>query len=288
MDNSISFKNVSHIYQNNTPFAKCALKNINFKIKSGSFISIVGKTGSGKSTLIKHINALLKPTSGEISIGKFKLNSKTNNKNLNQLRSTVGMVFQFPEQQLFADTVEEDIAFGPLNFGYSNDETSRTIEKVVDLVGLDKSLLTKSPFELSGGQQRKVAIADVLATHPKILILDEPTAGLDPQGQKFIMKLISKLNKEKNITIILVSHQMNDVANYSDSIFIMKNGELVKQCHPNELFNNESLLSEYDLKMPDSAIIASLLNNHGFDLNDFNFNDEALISSILKKLRNVK
>lgn len=285
MDNSVLFKNVTYKYQSDTPFQHIALNNINLKIKAGSFVSIVGKTGSGKSTLVKHINALLKPNSGIINVGDFTIDSKTNNKNLKKLRRKVGMVFQFPEQQLFANTVKEDIAFGPLNFGYEEDKISDIIEHVSKLVGIDNDLLNKSPFELSGGQQRRVAIADVLSTNPEILILDEPTAGLDPEGKKFIMNLINDLNKKQNITIILVSHQMDDVAKYSDEVIVMKDGNLVKQCYPDELFTNTSLLKKYDLQMPVSVKINLMLNERGFKLNDLHLDEDDLIDAIVNKLK---
>ncbi|WP_105956351.1 energy-coupling factor transporter ATPase [Apilactobacillus quenuiae] len=285
MDNSILFKNVTYKYQTNTPFQHTALDNINLKIKPGSFVSIVGKTGSGKSTLIKHINALLKPNSGTINVGEFTIKPNTNNKNLKKLRRKVGMVFQFPEQQLFANTVKEDISFGPLNFGFNKEKISNIINKVSNLVGIDDSLLNKSPFELSGGQQRRVAIADVLATNPEILILDEPTAGLDPEGKKFIMTLLKQLNENQNITIILVSHQMDDVAKYSDEVIVMQDGKLVQQCYPDELFTNVNLLKKYDLQMPISVKINLMLNEKDFKLNDLHLDEDELIDAIINKLK---
>lgn len=286
MDNAILFKNVSHVYQENTPLEFHALEDVSLKIKSGSFVSIIGKTGSGKSTLIKHINALLKPTSGSVTIGDKEITSRTNNKNLKPLRQKIGMVFQFPEQQLFAETVEEDIAFGPSNFGVTGDELNDTVMHAADLVHLDHDLLKKSPFDLSGGQKRRVAIAGVLAMNPEILVLDEPTAGLDLEGQQYILDLIRRLNREENMTIVLVSHQMDDVAKYSDRVVVMSGGKVVKKCYPDELFTDVDFLNKYDLQVPETVKITKDLADKGVTLDKLSLDADELINGIINKLRN--
>ncbi|TMT01080.1 energy-coupling factor transporter ATPase [Apilactobacillus kunkeei] len=286
MDNAILFKNVSHVYQENTPLEFNALEDVNLKIKSGSFVSIIGKTGSGKSTLIKHINALLKPTSGSVTIGDKKITSHTNNKHLKQLRQKIGMVFQFPEQQLFAETVEEDISFGPSNFGVSGEELTDTVMHAADLVHLDRDLMKKSPFDLSGGQKRRVAIAGVLAMNPEILVLDEPTAGLDLEGQQYILDLIRRLNREEKMTIILVSHQMDDVAKYSDRVVVMSEGKVVKKCYPDELFIDVDFLNKYDLQVPETVKITKELADKGVKLDKLSLDADELINGIINKLRN--
>lgn len=286
MDNAILFKNVSHVYQENTPLEFHALEDVSLKIKSGAFVSIIGKTGSGKSTLIKHINALLKPTSGSVTIGDKEITSHTNNKHLKPLRKKIGMVFQFPEQQLFAETVEEDIAFGPSNFGVTGDELNDTVMHAANLVHLDHDLLKKSPFDLSGGQKRRVAIAGVLAMNPEILVLDEPTAGLDLEGQQYILDLIRRLNREENMTIILVSHQMDDVAKYSDRVVVMSGGKVVKKCYPDELFTDVDFLNKYDLQVPETVKITKDLADKGVTLDKLSLDADELINGIINKLRN--
>lgn len=286
MDNAILFKNVSHVYQENTPLEFHALEDVSLKIKSGAFVSIIGKTGSGKSTLIKHINALLKPTSGSVTIGDKKITSHTNNKHLKPLRKKIGMVFQFPEQQLFAETVEEDIAFGPSNFGVTGDELNDTVMHAANLVHLDHDLLKKSPFDLSGGQKRRVAIAGVLAMNPEILVLDEPTAGLDLEGQQYILDLIRRLNREENMTIVLVSHQMDDVAKYSDRVVVMSGGKVVKKCYPDELFTDVNFLNKYDLQVPETVKITKDLADKGVILDKLSLDADELINGIINKLRN--
>ncbi|CAI2626748.1 Energy-coupling factor transporter ATP-binding protein EcfA2 [Apilactobacillus kunkeei] len=286
MDNAILFKNVSHVYQENTPLEFHALEDVSLKIKSGAFVSIIGKTGSGKSTLIKHINALLKPTSGSVTIGDKKITSHTNNKHLKPLRQKIGMVFQFPEQQLFAETVEEDIAFGPSNFGVTGDELNDTVMHAANLVHLDHDLLKKSPFDLSGGQKRRVAIAGVLAMNPEIMVLDEPTAGLDLEGQQYILDLIRRLNREENMTIVLVSHQMDDVAKYSDRVVVMSGGKVVKKCYPDELFTDVNFLNKYDLQVPETVKITKDLADKGVTLDKLSLDADELINGIINKLRN--
>ncbi|APU70786.1 cobalt transporter ATP-binding subunit [Companilactobacillus crustorum] len=239
------------------------LDDVSFTIKDKLFTAIVGQTGSGKSTLVRHINALLKPTSGSIKVGDRLLTPETNNKNLKPLRKKIGMVFQFPESQLFEETVEKDIMFGPMNFGATEEEARTSAHKMIQLVGLDESYLKKSPFDLSGGQMRRVAIAGVLASDPETIILDEPTAGLDPVGRKEIMDLFKQLQAEGK-TIILITHNMDDVANYADEMAVIHRGKLVAHGLPQEVFNNQELLKDNLLTLPQSAEFAQDLAQKDF------------------------
>ncbi|MGL4374761.1 MAG: energy-coupling factor transporter ATPase, partial [Turicibacter sp.] len=205
----IKFDQVSHIYNINTPMEQRAIFDIDFEVKTNEFVAIIGHTGSGKSTLIQHMNGLLKPTQGKIIIGEHKICADEKNKNLKSVRQHVGLVFQFPEYQLFEETVEKDIMFGPMNYGVSEEEARIRAKETIDIVGLDESILEQSPFHLSGGQMRRVAIAGILAMNPDILVLDEPTAGLDPQGQKEMMTIFKELHEVHHKTIILVTHDMD-------------------------------------------------------------------------------
>lgn len=222
----ITFEHVTHSYNVGSPTASLGLDDVSMTIKDKKFTAIVGQTGSGKSTLVRHINALLKPTSGTILAGDRKITSETNNKNLKSLRKNIGMVFQFPESQLFEDTVQKDIMFGPMNFGAREEVAKEAAQKMIKLVGLDESYLQKSPFDLSGGQMRRVAIAGVLASDPETIILDEPTAGLDPVGRAEIMGLFKNLQL-KGKTIILITHNMDDVANFADEMAVIHSGKLI-------------------------------------------------------------
>ncbi|GEO77932.1 cobalt transporter ATP-binding subunit [Companilactobacillus mindensis DSM 14500] len=259
----ITFEHVTHSYEANSPTASLGLDDVSLTIKDKLFTAIVGQTGSGKSTLVRHINALLKPTSGKVIVGKRVITSETNNKNLKPLRKQVGMVFQFPESQLFEDTVEKDIMFGPMNFGATEEEARKAAHTMIKLVGLDESLLSKSPFDLSGGQMRRVAIAGVLASDPETVILDEPTAGLDPVGRLEIMNLFKDL-QEKGKTIILITHNMDDVADYADEMAVIHSGKLIAQGPPKEVFNNQELLQDDVLTLPHSASFAKELQQKGF------------------------
>ncbi|WP_338231957.1 energy-coupling factor ABC transporter ATP-binding protein [Companilactobacillus muriivasis] len=259
----ITFEHVTHSYNPNSPTASLGLDDVSLKIQDKKFTAIVGQTGSGKSTLVRHINALLKPTSGTITVGDRVITPETNNKNLKSLRKQVGMVFQFPESQLFEDTVEKDIMFGPMNFGASADEAKAAAHKMIKLVGLDESLLEQSPFDLSGGQMRRVAIAGVLASDPETIILDEPTAGLDPVGRQEIMDLFKSLQQEGK-TIILITHNMDDVANYAEEMAVIHRGKLIATGVPQEVFNNQELLQDDLLTLPKSAAFAKELTEKGF------------------------
>ncbi len=260
----ITFDHVSFTYQAGTPFAGDGLKDVSTTIHDGSYTAIIGHTGSGKSTLLQHLNALLKPTSGTVNIGDRQITSETSNKNLRPLRQKVGMVFQFAENQLFEQTVAKDIAFGPKNFGATEEEGAALAEQMVALVGLPSSVLTQSPFDLSGGQMRRVAIAGVLAMQPEVLVLDEPTAGLDPAGRLEMMTMFKRLHDEQGLTIVLVTHQMDDVADYADHVLVMEHGELVRQGTPREIFANPDWLRAKQLGLPKTTAFAEKLRAQGF------------------------
>lgn len=246
----ISFQQVGYSYAAGTPFEKRALYDVNGSIASGSYTAIIGHTGSGKSTLLLHLNGLLKPTDGVVRVGDVNITSHTKSKELKTIRKQVGIVFQFPEHQLFEETVEKDIMFGPMNFGVPAEEARTRAHELIKLLGLPEDVAKKSPFDLSGGQMRRVAIAGVLAFQPSILILDEPTAGLDPRGRKEIMELFYTLHKEQNLTTILVTHSMEDAAQYADNILVMHEGRSVLSGTPEEVFSNADRLSEYRLGLP--------------------------------------
>lgn len=248
----ISLQQVSYAYAKDTPFEKRALYDVDLLIPSGSYQAIIGHTGSGKSTVLQHLNALLKPTEGVIRIGGTEVVAGKKNKKLREIRQKVGIVFQFPEHQLFDETVLKDIMFGPMNFGVPEEEARQRAIELVRLLGLPEEVMEKSPFDLSGGQMRRVAIAGVLAMNPEVLVLDEPTAGLDPRGRKEIMDLFYKLHIEKGLTTILVTHSMEDAARYADRIAIMHNGRCVPQGIPKEIFSDEDRLMDYRLELPQS------------------------------------
>jgi energy-coupling factor transport system ATP-binding protein len=246
----IQLQKVSYAYSKGTPFEKRALYEVDLTIESGSYMAIIGHTGSGKSTILQHFNALLKPTEGAVLIGDRFIEAGKKQKDLKPIRSKVGIVFQFPEHQLFDETVVKDVMFGPMNFGVSEEEAhQRAIEKL-HLVGLPEDVFEKSPFELSGGQMRRVAIAGVLAMNPEVIVLDEPTAGLDPKGQKEMMELFYQLHQEQGLTTILVTHSMEDAARYADRVAIMHEGQCVVIGNPKEIFYNEPLLAQYRLLPP--------------------------------------
>ncbi len=244
----IVFKELEHIYSKGTPFERVALYQVNGVLESGKYHAIIGHTGSGKSTLLQHMNGLLRPTSGNIQIGEEIVTSEKKKK-LKNLRSKVGIVFQFPEHQLFEETVEKDICFGPMNFGVGQEEAKKRAKEMMTLVGLSEDLLERSPFELSGGQMRRVAIAGVLAMEPEVLILDEPTAGLDPRGQLELMSMFYNLYK-KGITIILVTHSMEDAAKYADNILVMHDGTVFTEGTPEQVFAQKKALEEIGLTLP--------------------------------------
>ncbi|CEK31235.1 cobalt transporter ATP-binding subunit [[Clostridium] sordellii] len=263
---SIIIENLTHIYNEGMPFASKALDNINLTIEDGDFVGLIGHTGSGKSTLIQHLNGILKPSTGKILINKVDITDK--NLNLTDIRKKVGVVFQYPEYQLFEETVEKDIAFGPSNLGLEEEEIRKRVKTSMEAVGLDYDVFKdKSPFELSGGQKRRVAIAGVIAMNPKVLILDEPTAGLDPKGRDEIFELIKMLHDEKNMTIILSSHSMDDMAKLVKNIIVMNAGKVEFMGSTREVFENHSnRLKEIGLDIPQVLELCNKLREKGFDI----------------------
>lgn len=247
----ISLQQVEHRYQEGTPFERLAIQNVSIEIPTGSFIAIIGHTGSGKSTVLQHLNALLLPSKGVVKIGDRLIKGNKKEKNLKSVRQKVGIVFQFPEHQLFEETVEKDICFGPMNFGVSETVAKARAQAAIKQVGLDESILQRSPFDLSGGQMRRVAIAGVLAIEPDVIVLDEPTAGLDPRGRKEIMDMFYRLHKERSLSTIIVTHSMEDAARYADKIFVMHKGEVYREGTPEEIFASPEGLIELGLDVPE-------------------------------------
>lgn len=250
MANQIIFDQVSYTYNPNTPFAVDVLNNVNLTIPENKVTAIVGHTGSGKSTLIQHLNVLLRPTAGNLTVAGEKVTATSEHATLKPLRKKVGVVFQFPEAQLFEESVIKDVMFGPLNFDISEEEAMRIAKEKLALVGIPEHLYERSPFDLSGGQMRRVAIAGVLALEPEVLVLDEPTAGLDPLGHKSMMEMFINLQQTMNITLVLVTHQMDDVAKYADNVIVMEKGTMVKNGTPAEVFADASWLDQKQLSLP--------------------------------------
>lgn len=280
----IEFKNVTYSYDSIEKEKKYALKNVSFKIEQGDYVCLVGHTGSGKTTILKHIGGILKPESGEILINGVDILKGKNSFKI--VSKDIGFVFQNPGYQLFEETVEKDIAFGPINFGFSKDEIKRRVLKSADLVGLDERLLKKSPFELSGGQKRRVAIAGVIATSPKILLLDEPTCGLDPTGKEKILNIIKRYNEEEKATVLVVTHNMNDIFSYAKKILVLNNGEIFSYCGVDETFKKFEELKEIGLDIPDIAKVFLKLKKMGLvERNDVYSVEEAfkIIKNILLK-----
>ncbi len=277
---SIIIENLTHIYMRGTPFEKKALDNVSITIDEGQFVALIGHTGSGKSTLIQHINGLLKGDSGRIVIDGEDITVKK--MNLNHIRRKVGLVFQYAEYQLFEETVEKDIAFGPRNLGLSDDEINIKVKSAMKMVGLDyEKYKDKSPFELSGGQKRRVAIAGVIAMGPKVLILDEPTAGLDPKGRDDILFQIKDLHKKYKLTIILVSHSMEDVAKVADRILVMDNGRCIIDGTPGKVFKEVDTLESVGLAVPQVTYLARRLRSMGYDISDNVFTVEQVKKEIM-------
>lgn len=277
---SIVVENVSYTYGKGSPFEKKALDNISFTIEDGEFVALIGHTGSGKSTLIQLLNGLIKPDEGKVIIDGTDICS--GKVDMKKVRGTVGIVFQYPEYQLFEETVYKDIAYGPSNMGKTDEEISHIIDEVLPLVGLDSSVLDKSPFELSGGQKRRVAIAGVLAMQPKILVLDEPTAGLDPAGRTDIFSCIKALHEKKNVTIILVSHSMEDVANTVKKIMVVSDSKLVAFDTPAGIFCDSEALKNIGLNVPQVTRVVNHLKQKGIHLPGDIYTVEAAVEAIKK------
>ena len=258
----ITLENVSYTYQAGTPFEGPALFEVNLEIKDGSYTALVGHTGSGKSTILQLLNGLLVPTEGSVVIDDVKITSTSINKDIKQVRRKVGLVFQFAESQIFDETVLKDVAFGPQNFGVSKEDAERLAREKLTLVGISEELFERSPVELSGGQMRRVAIAGILAMEPEILVLDEPTAGLDPAGRKELMSLFKRLH-EAGMTIVLVTHLMDDVANFADTVYVMEKGRLVKSGEPRQVFQDVAFMESIQLGVPKITKFAQELENRG-------------------------
>lgn len=286
----ITFEKVGYSYSAGTPFENRALYDVNLNIPDGSYTALIGHTGSGKSTVTQHLNALLKPTEGSVTIGDRIITNKSNNKNLKDLRKKVGIVFQFPESQLFEETIAKDIAFGPMNFGVSEADAMAIVRRVLPLVGLDESFMERSPFDLSGGQMRRVAIAGVLAMEPEVLVLDEPTAGLDPAGRREIMNMFNQLHIDNGLTIVLVTHQMNDVATYADHVVILEKGTVVRMGPPAEIFQDAAWLQEKQLGLPSAlAFLDTLSQKTGIDFgNERPLRTEQLAAVLIAKINENK
>lgn len=279
---SITFEKVSYIYGEKTPYEYQALKEISLHIEEGSFTAIVGHTGSGKSTLIQHINGLLLPTKGKVVLGEFSIEAQKKVKNILPIRKQVGIVFQFPEYQLFESTVIKDVMFGPKNFGANEEEARKKAMKAIELVGLNSDYYDRSPFALSGGERRRAAIAGVLAMEPKILVLDEPTAGLDPQGIHEMMELFKRIH-EQGTTIILVSHDMDIVLSYAEKVIVLQDGQVKKEATPYELFQDPKF-AEYSLDMPMVYRFAKELETHGLNVDLKNIKDTETLANEIKRV----
>lgn len=277
---AISFEHVTYTYQAGTPLAHTAVEDVSFTVPDHGYLAIIGHTGSGKSTLIQQLNALFKPTSGQIKVDDFTVTPTTTNADLKPLRQHVGMVFQFPESQLFEETIRKDIAFGPQNFGMSEADANQLADEMLETVGLDAGYAERSPFELSGGQMRRVAIAGVLAMRPQILVLDEPTAGLDPQGRQAMMALFARLHREQGLTIVLVTHQMEDVAQYAEQVAVMREGKLIKFGDPQAVFADPAWLHDNQLDVPRAAQFAQQLSQRGLHWNQLPLTAEQLADQL--------
>ncbi len=279
----LTIRNLTHIYAPGTPFEQNAIVDVSLTVNDGDFAAIIGHTGSGKSTLIQHFNALIKPTGGQVFVNDIDVTSKDTD--LKTVRRSIGLVFQYPEYQLFEETVYKDIAFGPKNLKLSDEEIDERVRRACELVHLDfEAFKDKSPFELSGGQKRRVAIAGVLAMDPGILVLDEPAAGLDPAGREEILSLVSQWHKTGK-TIVMVSHSMDDVARFANRVFVMNEGKLVLQGSPEEVFSHEQELESFGLGIPQAQKLANDLRAAGFALEDNIFTIDALEKALLAALQ---
>jgi len=278
----IEIKNLTHVYMPGSPFEAKALDNVCMHIGDGDFIGIIGHTGSGKSTLVSHLNALEKSAPGQVFVNGRDLGDK--NTNLSEIRREVGLVFQYPEYQLFEETVEKDIAFGPKNLKLDAEEIQKRVRSAMALVNLDDSLRTVSPFNLSGGQKRRVAIAGVLAMNPSILILDEPAAGLDPEGRRGMLEPIRGIH-ESGVTVVMVSHSMDDVGKYCSRLYVLNHGKVAFEGTPAEVFVHGEELRAMGLDVPECAKLAALLREKGFDIPKEAYSQSDLCEAVLENLK---
>lgn len=288
---SIELKKVSYIYMPKSPFERQALRDVSLTIEEGSFIAIAGHTGSGKSTLVQHLNGLLQPSSGNVLIDGVDLadKSKTGRRLAQAARRKVGMVFQYPEQQLFEETVAADVAFGPRNQGLSEEELTQRVRESLELVGLDyEACKDCSPYQLSGGQKRRVAIAGVLALRPKYLVLDEPTAGLDPKGREELLHTICRLHEEWNLSIVFISHSMEDIARFAKFVAIMKQGSMVLYDTPQRAFQQTELLRDAGLKPPHITMLLHKIRQAGIDVDDTVIEAAEGIRKLKEAMKHVK
>lgn len=281
MEPIMRVENLSHVYSAGTPFQKGAVRNVSFDIMRGELLGVIGHTGSGKSTLIQHLNGLLKPSEGHIYLAGKDI--WENPKEIRNVRFRVGLVFQYPEYQLFEETVRADVAFGPKNMGLGGAELEQRVRDAMEDVGLDESYLDKSPFELSGGEKRRVAIAGVLAMHPEVLILDEPTAGLDPEGRENLLRCLKNYQQKRKSTVLMVSHSMSEIARFSDRILVMKDARVLMCGTPEEVFSRTEELETAGLNTPKAARIALALRKRGVELPESIFTMEALVDALAAK-----
>ena len=283
---SIKINHLTHIYNEGTTFEKVALNDVNIEIKTGEFIGLIGHTGSGKSTLIQHLNGIIYPTHGEILLDDENIHK--DKAKLKEVRRRIGLAFQYPEYQLFEMTVYKDVAFGPTNLGWSKEKIHESVVDALNIVGISPEIYEKSPFELSGGQKRRVAIAGVLAMNPEVLILDEPTAGLDPKGRDEILAAIRKLHEERGITVILVSHSMEDVAKLVDRIVVMHRGQVAMTGTPREIFSHPMELEKMGLAAPQVSYVFAQLKEKGYDVPTDVYTVEEAKEALLRLVKQVK
>ena len=281
---SIEINHLEHVYNAGTPFEHSALHGIDLSIPEGKVTAIIGQTGSGKSTLVQHLNGLLIPSAGTLDICGFHIQPLLKIKDVKALRKEVGLVFQFPEYQLFEETIEKDIAFGPKNFGVEEEKANELVKKILPMVGLDESYLQRSPFELSGGQKRRVAIAGILVLDPKVLVLDEPTAGLDPQGAKEMMSLFMDLNRIHNKTILLVSHDMEHVMRYCDHVIVLDHGKVLQESDVHTFFEHPEWMIKAGINPPAIIRLKLMLKEKGFLIPDEILELDALVKCIREQV----
>ena len=278
---SITIKHLSHIYAPGTPFEYAALSDVSLEIPDGQYVAVIGHTGSGKSTLIQHLNGLIRPTSGSITVQGIDLTEKK--VPLRELRRRVGLVFQYPEYQLFEETVAKDVAFGPGNLGLSQEEITERVNEALNLVGLPESVAEMSPFDLSGGQKRRAAIAGVLSMRPEVLVLDEPIAGLDPLGRHEILSLVENYRRKYGATVILVSHNMDDVADIAERVIVMNKGAVALDGSPRQVFSQTEQMRSMGLDVPQVAILADLLRSRGMDVPQGIITEQEMLGYLLDK-----